>query len=748
MRPMRSRPVLSLRLHAAWLLLFAPCAAWPFRGPLLEHRMLYFRDISVTYYPDLVFLARALHQGVWPLWHPGADAGAPFLTVYPVHLLLAWLVGPAVTLAVSPFLHVLLAMAGAGALAGRAGCGPWGRWTSGAVYGLSGYLLGSVLYPVFLAAAWAPLTAALLLDTLEAPTLRRAAALAVAGALLLSTLGVEVVPQVVILVLLLTPGMPGRRAVGALALAATLILLLAAPVLAGSLWLLRGTARGAGFAPDVALSYSAPLPVLLESVFPRFLGDPHTFSDLGFWGQPFYPAGSPFFLSFYLGPVVLLLALRAGRREWRLWLLGLLGVLLAAGSYGPLARALAVVMHDTRVPAKFFLLTTTAVALLAGRGVERARREGWSFAAAIPGVVLLSASLLAWRTPSQLARAVSLAIPAARGPLAAYVIAGQWPAQLALAGCLTLGASLAMRRGGRFVIVAAALAVLDLARVNGPLNPSAPAAFYDLEPPVHRVVERARGEGRFRWFSFGAAQAGPLTWRPEIVRRNDDVWLYYLDRQSLVPRTQVLDGLEGAFDVDRMGLAPLGATLSPQESQPRFLGSYVGRLRDANVRWVVSFAPLPENLVALYAEVPLPEVAEPLRLYELKQWLPRAYYVARLEDAEAGGDPFAPRTQVGYESPDPETVVLHCRTPPGFIVVRDGYHPDWTAEDDRGPVPILRVDGRYRAVPTPGGERTFALHLHPPWRGPALAAAALGLCLVVSLCFVPAGRSSRGPTAC
>ena len=43
---------------------------WPL---LLQGRMLFFRDILVTYYPDLVFLEQSLERGVWPLWHQAAD---------------------------------------------------------------------------------------------------------------------------------------------------------------------------------------------------------------------------------------------------------------------------------------------------------------------------------------------------------------------------------------------------------------------------------------------------------------------------------------------------------------------------------------------------------------------------------------------------------------------------------------------------------------------------------------------------
>ncbi len=106
--------------------------AWLFAGPLFAGRVLYYRDVGVTYYPDLVFVSRALEQGVWPLWHPGADAGAPFLMAYPLHLVLLLLGGARATLAVSPPLHVLVAMAGAAALARRLGVSPRGRpWRGG-----------------------------------------------------------------------------------------------------------------------------------------------------------------------------------------------------------------------------------------------------------------------------------------------------------------------------------------------------------------------------------------------------------------------------------------------------------------------------------------------------------------------------------------------------------------------------------------------------------------------------------------
>ena len=47
----------------------------------------------------------------------------------------------------------------------------------------------------------------------------------------------------------------------------------------------------------------------------------------------------------------------------------------------------------------------------------------------------------------------------------------------------------------------------------------------------------------------------------------------------------------------------------------------------ANVRYVFSFAALPAELALPLGEASLPEVAEPLRLYELRGALPRAFFV-------------------------------------------------------------------------------------------------------------------------
>ena len=89
-------------------------------------------------------------------------------------------------------------------------------------------------------------------------------------------------------------------------------LLLAAPALLGVRALVEDTPRAEGLSRQESFAFSLRPAVLLDALLPRFFGDVHTFSDRGYWGQPFFPSGFPYLLSLYCGPALLWLALRSG----------------------------------------------------------------------------------------------------------------------------------------------------------------------------------------------------------------------------------------------------------------------------------------------------------------------------------------------------------------------------------------------------------------------------------------------------
>jgi hypothetical protein len=748
----------SQRAHLVRLLPYlAHCVLvlFVFAPVLFTGRMFYVRDVSISYYPDYVFLHGSLGKGTWPLWNPTSDAGAPFFASYPVVVLLVAVLGPAIALGVGPAFHVLLAMCGTTALARARGAGPWGGWLAGAILGLSGYLQSSLLFPVFLAAAWTPWILLVHVRLRESPTARRAAALAALVALQLSTLGGEIVLQTGLLALFL--GLPlSRRAWKWYLVAGAVAALLSAPVLLGLRAVLEGTPRGAGFAPEEGLAFSAPWPVLLEALWPRFLGNTHTFSDYGFWGQPLFPDGYPFFLSLYLGPLAILLALNAGR-ERRLWLVAALGVLLSLGAHGPLAVPLAALMHTFRVPVKFFFLTSFAVALLAGRGFDRALRAvRVPPTVLLPGMLLLLLSAALSRDPSLAARLLSGVLPELADWRARVVASTDWPVALLRTGALGVAGGLALLGGRRVAPLAGIAVMLDVLVVTLPLNPTAERSFYELRPEVRKMVHSAAAEGQSRFFSYGLTATPPVRFEPRIAGLNTDYWLYAMERQSVLPRSHVLDGLEGAFDEDRNGLLPLGATLLPTERDPRFFAHHFRRLQLANVRFVLSYRPLPDDLVSPRGEVRFPEIADSLLLFELRDPLPRAFWVGEIEVLPAGAsaspsveDPgFDPRrkvvlaarppepppsvvdaapSMVRFEQEDPHTVRIRAESPAGMIVVSQGYDPAWRAEVEGREEPLIRANGRYLALWTPGGSREWTLRYRPRWLAPSLALLATGL---------------------
>lgn len=762
-----------------WIILAAchlALAFWLFGGAVTTGRALFFRDVSAHYAPDYAVAERALRQGVWPAWNPAANAGEPSLVVYPVDVALLVLAGPRAPIGTGAGLHLLLALGGATLLARRVGMGPAGALATSVVYGLGGLFLSTVnLVQLFQAAAWAPLVVLATLRLAERPTPRRVSALAVVLALQVSTLGLEIVAQTLLVGLVLA----GRRALvraplGGLLAAFVLAALLSAPALLGARHLMEGTARQDGFTTAQALEFSVHPVVLLETVLPRFLGDPHAFSDRDLWGRHYFPDGYPYFLSLYLGATVFLMAAHAHDR--RLWLLALAGVALALGRHGLLQWLPSDAWLPVRGPQKALFLAHLAVALLAGLGLERrlsSPRGGRARALlVVPGLVLAALALALRADPHGAWTAAAGLLPALGDPRGRVAATELWPAAWPHSAVLALLAGAVLALGGRGAALAAPIAIVDLLIVNGGLNPLAPAGFYDLREDSRRLVDAAlaaeSGGQRSRWFSYGVAHTPGLAFEPIMLRAPSDVWLYYLDRQTLLPRTPALDGLPGAFDLDRTGWSPPGATLPAWEAtSERFAGLYP-RLRLAGVRWVVSFRELPRALAVPKHVEKLPEVRERVGLYELAAPLPRAFHVKRYEVAtdparvrarldepsfdprqvallEApppdpapsppGGGPVERHDagRVEYEPQDAHTVRVRARTPPGILVILDGYHRDWTAEESGRPVPLLRANGRYRAIPTPGGDRVFTMRYRPRWRTPSVLASALGLVLVVLL---------------
>jgi hypothetical protein len=742
---------------------------WLFGGLVTGSRVLFLRDMLATYGPDYAFLARALDEGVWPLWNPHLHAGLPFLKVYPIDLVLVKLLGAQGALALGVVAHLYLAMCGMTTLARREGASTRAGWLAGVVYGLGGVTLSMVtLVQLLQAAAWAPWVVAAFLGWLRAPAWPRAAVLAMACALLLSTLSVEIALQTAIVGLVLAARrapLPTRQQAAQLAAAAGLALLMAAPVLAGLAHLLAGTRRSGGFDRAEVLALSASGPLFLEAFVPRLFGGPLWYADVS-WAHRYFPGGVPYFLTAYLGAGVLGLALVG--RSARLWAAVALGALLALGENGPFAGVLAL-LSAVRFPVKYLFLCAFGLSLLAGRGLDRlaADRSRARWVAALPPGLLLLAGLALRLAPAAACAAGAALLGAASGPACATL----WPEAWLVSGVLATAAVLLA--GTRFAGFTAPLLALELVIVNGPINPTAPRAFLDLGPEVRALVDGVLAQpGPPRVFSYGVALAPGERW--ELPPGNRLVALHWLMRQSLVPPIHAIDGLDGSLDVARVGWEPAGSTVALGEIKPDRFPLHARDLRLAGVRYVLSFAPLAGEGVVPAGQARLGEGVRPLLVHELRDAVPRAYWVpscesvASREEADArvhaegfdprrlvvieGEGPCAPSTaapgaesRVAYQRLGPHVVRVDADTPPGWIVVVDSHHPDWRATSGAEAVPVSRANGRYRAVRTPGGARSFEFRFRPAWRAPALAVAALGLLASAAIALGPGRRRAGGP---
>src|SRR5262245_17746922 len=377
----------------------------PVAPGLLRGQSLYFRDLSLHFFPLRRFALEGLRQGELRWWNPYVHEGTPTSLLpigYPPDLLqLLWVDERWLSLLLA--LHLPLAALGLAALARDLGADRLPAAGGAMVYAMAGFALSTVNFYIYVQAlAWAPLVI-LALRRVADHGPRRIPLAALAVGVAVSTTGIEVVAQALAVGLVLSLSRrPGR----ALQVAASTVLGagLAAPVVLLLRDLVRGSARDAGFPAEVVLAHSIHPITLLQTV----VGSLH--GDLGdptgrWWGENFFPGGFPYILSFYLGATALGLALVAashpGRYRRRLALMALVALVVCLGRWAGGERVLEVLpfLGRFRFPSKAFftvhLTVSVLVALaLTDLGQGRFRRRQAAALLILAGLLLVPAVLL------------------------------------------------------------------------------------------------------------------------------------------------------------------------------------------------------------------------------------------------------------------------------------------------------------------------------------------------------------------
>jgi hypothetical protein len=770
-----------------WLpLLLVPTALLPDLAAALPLRTYFFRDFTVTFLPLRLFAAREMREGRFALWNPLVFEGSFQLpAVYPPDLLHALWPSP-VFVSWLLTLHLPLAALAGYWLARELGASRPGAFQAGAVYALGGFALSCLNLYVFLQAlALAPFVAGLL---------RRAAlrggrqvpAAALVLALAVSTIAVEFVAQAVVLgVALGLAASPRREALGRLAVAVGLGVGLAGLPVALVAGLLPETVRGAGLARDVVLANEVHPAVLLQALLPNLFGAPQAPAE-AWWGGRFFTKGLPYFLSLYFGPLTLALAALGAvalPRRPRFVVLGLaaLGLWYALGERGGLASLVArlPLASSFRFPAKALLLPHFAVALASGFGVDRLRvgSRGWTpfagWAGGAAAVALAFAALL---------KAAPRGLVGWTGVLESFwpqvaEVARRDAALVLLLAVVVAAVAWAVHRGrlrpGPAAALVVALAVADLARAGSGLNRQVHPSFFDLLPEMAALPLGDREGGRV--FSYGLDRSPAF--RAFLARGGPDLTLtgLYLHRQMLGPYTNMLDGLPAPEATDLTAFSPRPRELEPALYEPQAVGRILPWLRNAAVTRVLSLDPLTlADLVPLGTVAPGPPGLL-IHLYAVESPWPRSHVACRVIEesdperalarpysrgfdpqrdvvlepgrASAADGPRAAtctrgRARLTAESAGEERIDVEADAS-GYLVVRDSYARGWRARVDGVPAPVLRANGKHRAVAVPAGKHEVVLRYVAPGFAAGVAVSLVSL-VAAALLWRAGGREARG----
>ena len=501
---------------------------------------------------------------------------------------------------------------------------------------------------------------------------------------------------------------------------------------------------------------------LLQALLPGLLGTP--LGPAGsFWGARFFGAGAPRFASLYVGPLVAAFAaigLLAQPRRLRLVLLGLgvLGVWLALGTGG-----------------QGLLLPHLSLALAAGFAADRLLAgRNWRGLAGAAGAM------------AALGVGIAVVLSLSPGGLQAWtgVAAPAWPqlvdvarreAGLALLLALALGAAtLAVERGllvpSRALALVIALCLADLARAGAGQNPQEQPSFFDPLPEVAALRLAALDGARVFSYDLDASAA----YRELTARGGPALGLTspFLHRQMLEPYANVLDRVESPEAGAAAPLLPRPRERGAELHDPARVVELLPWLRNAGVARVLSLDPLSDPQLVPLASIRAGPPGVAIHAYGFESW-PRASLACRatpvasreqaldapyrkgfdpwrevaLEEQGGGPDDALPatctkgRARRTWATAAEEHYEVTTNAS-AYLVVRASHARGWQARVDGVPAPVLRANGKHRAVAVSAGRHEVVLRYEPPGLVPGLALSVVSLVATLVL-FVAGARRRR-----
>ncbi len=801
-----------LRQPQVWIVaLFLTLPFLAFPEIIWGERTLYWSDLTWMHYPRRIFAAQEWLAGRVPLWDPYQHNGLPFLAesqvgaLYPLSSLFLSPLSPSLELSIFILIHFSLAALFTFILARALGLSPASAMVSGLLYGFGGFLMAQVPnLNIMAGAVWLPL----ILFGVRQATQRRSWPVAMIAGIPLALQVLIAQPQVVFYSLVTVTGYgfyralsdyfqpclmnhgslcpavtdsevqpvpvrlslqadrlagSGRQAAQSLflvGLVAVTGLLLAAPQLLPTLELQQLSVRAESQAWDFLTKNSLPPAMWVNLLVPSAYGN----NVVGFRG------GDPFQEDYlYLGLIpLLLIGFSFGQRHRRDYnffvLLALGGALLAMGRYTPLYGWIIQYLPGFalfRIPARWLMVVSLALAILAGFGLEKLLKQGLPVR---QGVVALGAGgglmvglglvwwlqelLLAWvgQNWSELnAKLLGAFLDKVYAPNSAYqdrLLVGEvyWlltPVFLLsinfviFAVIFTLFSSrkISPATFGRWVNAAVAL---DLALAGGTtINPTQPQEWWQQLSGGARYVVDHLDDGRVFPLGMGSealtvshlGQYFPSVYHVRSAGGHGSSLMLertatFLDKAHPVQAIRVL-GVRYLLTVGQLG-ADAAATYPIAYSDA---DSYVYENR----------SPLPRVFI-VHQAIQVERAEDALPYIETADLDPsQTVVIESSRPLPPSGRPSDPGTATIISETPQQIELKVTASADGYLVLLDTFYPGWIASVDGQGTPIYPANYLVRTIFVPRGEHLVRFEYQPLSFRLGLGLAALVMLLMILL---------------
>ncbi len=740
------------------LFLLLPLLAFP--DIIFGGKTLYLTDLTWMHYPGHIFAAEEWLSGRVPLWDPYQNTGLPLLAdiqvgvLYPLSALFLSSLSPSLELSLFVISHFMLGALFMFILARSLAMSMAAATIAGLVFGMGGFLMAQIPNLIIMTGAiWLPLIFYGVIKTLR----RRSWLAAMLTGFPLALQMFTAQPQIVLYTLISIAGYGlykistdffdnrNLRYTLQTGLLLTVIigsgLMLGAPQLLPTLELQQLSTRSQAKGLDFLTENSLPPAQLLNLIIPSLFGNNVT----GFKG------GDPFQEDFiYLGFIPLLLVFLSWRQrrqhEWLFFCLLLGGsLLLALGSYTPLYQN--IIQHLPgfslfRIPARWLMVVSFALAMLAGLGMESIIQKGLSRRVLIgaisiglllgAGMVIIwnqQANLLHWSesltgtnqklTAAFLNKAFAIDPVYQNRLLLKWVIGLTAPAWLFIANMsatVILLTLFATRRLSvqTLVILLIIFSAADLTLAGGTtINPIKSAnSWHALSGGARYVLDNV---GNSRVFAVGA--------------NSEDLAVSHLGQSfPSVYKVYGATGYGSPLKLARYNtfLHDAHPVQAVQLLGVRYLLTHGYMGNDAAATYPIVFSddtsivhenknPLPRIFTVNHAlQANTPE--EALAYFKNLDIDPRQTVILESETGEPAPQPSTPAApgwaEITYQNPQALEIQVNMAGD-GYLVLLDSYYPGWQATVDGTAAPIYHANYMGRAVFVPTGEHVVYFAYRP-----------------------------------